>query len=93
MTETRADHGFIFGRELESDPLMTSIKLARFKFVAKMLSPNDRVLDLGCGSGYCSYFYSRYAKQVLGVDLFSDMTEAAARLISEQTVPHVIEEG
>ena len=76
MTETQADHGFIFGRELESDPLMTGIKLARFKFAAKMLSPTDRVLDLGCGTGYCSYFYSRYAKWVVGVDLFSDMSDA-----------------
>jgi len=77
MTELwGGDQGFIFGRDLESDPLMTSIKLARFKFVAKMLSPNDRVLDLGCGSGYCSYFYSRVAKEVVGVDLFSDIAQA-----------------
>src|SRR5262249_2227296 len=77
MTETACkEDGFIFGRELEGDPLMTTIKLARFKFIAKMLSPKDRVLDLGCGTGYCSYFYSRVAREVIGVDLFSDLPQA-----------------
>jgi 2-polyprenyl-3-methyl-5-hydroxy-6-metoxy-1,4-benzoquinol methylase len=84
MTESqRSDYGFIFGRELESDPLMTSIKLARFKFVSRMLSPSDRVLDLGCGSGYCSYFYSRFAEQVVGVDLFSDIPQARLKYPGE----------
>ena len=69
----------VFGVGVDGDPLMTSIKLARFKFVAKMLSPNDRVLDLGCGTGYCSYFYSLVAKEVVGVDLFSDVPQAQQR--------------
>ncbi len=51
---------------------MAAIKLARYKFVARMLSPDDEVVDLGCGKGYGSYFFSRYAKSVVGVDHSDD---------------------
>tara|TARA_B100000161_G_C33419079_1_gene354694 strand:+ start:71 stop:691 length:621 start_codon:yes stop_codon:yes gene_type:complete len=52
-----------------ANPLMATIKLARFKFVAKMLNKKDRVLDLGCGNGFSSYFYSHFCKSVHGVDI------------------------
>ena len=55
-----------------SDPLMACIKLSRFKFVSKMLTPHDRVLDIGCGSGLGSYFYSGIANSVLGLDVHPD---------------------
>lgn len=67
------DRGFL------ANPLMAAIKLARFKFVAKMLSPQDRVLDIGCGQGVGSYFYSRFASKVTGLDLYADQERAAAR--------------
>ncbi len=51
------------------NPLMSTIKLARFKFVSKMLSQKDTVLDLGCGNGLSSYYYSKFCKSVHGVDI------------------------
>jgi cyclopropane fatty-acyl-phospholipid synthase-like methyltransferase len=74
MTHRDGIHDFLFGGSI-GDPLMTTIKLARFKFVAKMLASHDRVLDLGCGTGYCSYFYAHYAKEVVGVDMFETLSE------------------
>lgn len=61
------------------NPLMAAIKLARFKFVARMLRPTDRVLDIGCGQGVGAYFYSRFAKTVTGLDLYADQDRATAR--------------
>jgi len=70
--------------ELEKDfvknPLMCGIKLARFKFAAKMLSPEDTVLDIGCGNGLSSYFYSHFSKRVVGVDLYAKLSETTKNL-------------
>jgi 2-polyprenyl-3-methyl-5-hydroxy-6-metoxy-1,4-benzoquinol methylase len=66
-----------------SDPLMTSVKLARYKFVAKMLSEDDIILDLGCGNGYSSYFFSKIAQKVVGVDLYADLKKAETVLHSD----------
>ena len=66
-----------------ANPLMACIKLARFKFVSKMLSPCDRVLDLGCGSGYSSYFYTKSAQHVLGVDVYAEFEHARRTFVAE----------
>ena len=59
---------------------MTTIKFARFKFPSTLLSPNDEVLDLGCGNGLSSYFYSTVAKKVVGLDLHPDLEWAKEHL-------------
>jgi cyclopropane fatty-acyl-phospholipid synthase-like methyltransferase len=57
------------------DPLITTIKLARYKFPAKMLSLDDDVLDLGCGSGFGTYFYATHTNgHVTGIDANSETT-------------------
>lgn len=60
---------------LIENPLMTTIKYSRYKFIAKMISSNDVVLDLGCGTGISSLFYSNYCKKVYGYDLLSEFVE------------------
>ena len=70
------DSAFKLQENFLHDPLMAAIKLARYKFVAKILSKNDKVLDLGCGNGYGSYFFSKIAKQVTGLDLYADVKKA-----------------
>jgi len=62
------------------DPLMALIKLARYKFAAKMLSKNDVVVDLGCGNGYGTYFLSKFAKQVIGIDLYANMDVVSKKM-------------
>lgn len=67
-----------------ANPLMAAVKLARFKFPARMLSPADDVLDLGCGVGYGAYFYASQTKgQVLGLDAYADLDYAQAQLQRE----------
>ena len=48
-----------------------SNKISRFKFVSKLISKKDTLLDIGCGQGLSSIF-SDYCKYVYGVDLLSD---------------------
>ena len=63
------------------NPLMTAVKLARFKFPARMLGPKDDVLDLGCGRGYGTYFYSSMTEgRVIGVDYFTDITQVRSQI-------------
>lgn len=57
------------------NPLMTTIKYARYKFISKMITKNDVVLDVGCGTGVSSLFYAQNSKKVIGIDLLSDLIE------------------
>ena len=63
-----SDEAFSLLEGFVNNPLMSTIKLARYKFVAKMLSKDDVVLDLGCGNGLGSYFFSQFAARVIGID-------------------------
>ena len=75
---------FLLERDFLKNPLMATIKLARFKFPAKMISDEDDILDLGCGSGLSTYFYSKFTKgRVTGIDLNSDIDEHTKNLDAE----------
>lgn len=63
------------------NPLMLLIKLARYKFYSKMMSKNDIVLDLGCGQGVSTNFYSKYCKFIYGVDLYSTFVPSLSKNI------------
>src|SRR5947208_10105218 len=43
---------------------------AKFRLIERVAMPgkHDRVLDAGCGSGTISYFLSRHAGDVVGID-------------------------
>ena len=71
-----AEEPFSLERDYQVNPLMAAIKLARFKFVARMLSGDDVVADLGCGNGYSAHMYAHFAKAVVGVDLYADIPRA-----------------
>ena len=40
-----------FKKILLSNPLMATVKLSRYKFVSKMLTNDDEIIDVGCGGG------------------------------------------
>lgn len=81
--ENRNDYfpidSFMLERNFINDPVMGTIKLARYKFAAKMLSKDDVLLDLGCGNGFGTYFYSRFCKEATGMDLYARVSDAAER--------------
>ena len=57
-----------FEKILLTNPLMATVKLARFKFVSKMLDKNDRIIDVGCGGGLSTFYYSNFCSKALGID-------------------------
>lgn len=50
------------------DPRHLLFTLARYKFVAKMLSGLERVLEVGCGDGFPTRLVAQSVGKVVGVD-------------------------
>jgi len=62
---------------VEGNLLRLLIRLARYKFVARMLKPTDRVLEVGCGSGLGSIFLGQHCAQVTGLEVKTTEIEEA----------------
>ena len=69
--------GDYFSYQLRRTPRRTLFSLAYYKFTAKMLQPNSRVLELGCGEGLGGCILSESADSYHGVDLDSVMIDSA----------------
>lgn len=54
---------------IQDNLLRLLIRLARYKFVARLLQKTDRVLEVGCGSGLGSIFLSQHCASVVGLDV------------------------
>lgn len=62
-----------------NNPLMLTIKFARYKFIAKLLQKNDNVLEVGCSDGTSSNFFSQYCNSVDAIDLDENAISEAKR--------------
>ena len=71
---------------VQSNLLHLLIRLARYKFVAKMLKKTDRVLEVGCGSGLGATFLSQHCAHVTGIDVKNGEVEDARRLSKRTNV-------
>ena len=60
--------GFMTSHVWRTDPKRLSFLLARYKFVAKMLSGCGNVLEVGCGDGVGAEIVLQEVKKVLCVD-------------------------
>lgn len=69
---------------IEQDMLRLMIRLARYKFVAKMIKKTDRVLEIGCGSGLGSLFLGQHCAKVTGLDV-KESEIAEARSINRRS--------
>src|SRR5919106_5262744 len=61
-----------------TDPKRLGIVLARYKFVAKMLSGKNRVLEIGCGDAWASRVVRQEIESLVGID-FDPVFVADAR--------------
>jgi len=62
------------------------IRLARYKFVVKMLKKTDRVLEVGCGSGLGATFMAQHCAHVTGIDVKQGEVEDAKLLSGRKNV-------
>ncbi len=62
--------------------------LARYKFVARTLSSQDSVIEVGCGYGYGAYFLSGYCKKVIGIDVDNEVIKAARHKFKAQNLEY-----
>jgi ubiquinone/menaquinone biosynthesis C-methylase UbiE len=86
---------YVYMKVLESAPqrydrgmqLLTLGRLDRvYRDIASLLKPDDRVLDLGCGSGMLAALLAHAGVRVVGVDISPPMLGVAARRIREEGV-------
>lgn len=92
---TRALYDASAGAWTRNEPMSLSDFTAR-PFVIKLCEPyhGARVLDLGCGEGYCARkLKSGGAGEVLGIDLSSGMIDAALKEESERPLGIVYRQG
>ena len=67
----------------EKDLLRLLIRLARYKFIARLVKETDHVLEIGSGSGVGSIFLGQHCAHVTGLDVKSTEVEEA-RLINRR---------
>ena len=58
-----------FAELFTTNTLQLVVKLARYKFVTRMLKKTDDVLEVGSGSGLGTIFLAQHAKRVTGVEV------------------------
>ncbi|MDD7985729.1 methyltransferase domain-containing protein [Lentisphaera marina] len=81
-----------YGQFVQEDLLRLLIRLARYKFVARLVSKKDHVLEVGCGSGLGSIFMGQHAGQVTGLDVKQYELDEAERLNKRSNVNFIRED-
>jgi 2-polyprenyl-3-methyl-5-hydroxy-6-metoxy-1,4-benzoquinol methylase len=76
---TTTTYGFL------TDPKQIGFRIARHKFVAKMLSGSKTVLEVGCQEGFTALFVAPYVERLIAVDNFKGYIEEA----DEHIKPHL----
>ena len=66
-----------------ADPKRFGIVLARYKFVAKMLSGKARVLEVGCGDAWASRIVKQEVGTLVGIDFDPVFIEDARQCMEE----------
>jgi cyclopropane fatty-acyl-phospholipid synthase-like methyltransferase len=67
-SEGLARLGVMMSHDWHTDPKHLLFNLSRYKFVAKMLSGKDKVLEVGCGDAFCSRIVQSEVKSLTAVD-------------------------
>src|SRR5437588_10253586 len=62
---------------VEENLLRLLIRLARYKFVARLVKKTDRVLEVGSGSGLGAIFVSQHCAHVTGIEVKTTEVEEA----------------
>ena len=69
---------------LNEDPKLLLFSLARYKFVSKMFSGFENVLEIGCQEGFGAAIVSQVVDSYLGIDFYIPYIESCNRRIHNQ---------
>lgn len=65
---------------IQNNTISLLIRLARYKFAAKMLGKEDSVLDVGCSTGLGTIFLGQHCKKIVGIDAYKSDIEWAEKI-------------
>jgi 2-polyprenyl-3-methyl-5-hydroxy-6-metoxy-1,4-benzoquinol methylase len=80
-----------FAELLETNTLQLLIKLARYKFAARLLKAQDEVLEVGSGNGIGAIFLAQHTKHVTGLEIKPRDYEASCRINRRDNVEFVLQ--
>ena len=63
------------------DPSRFVFSLTRYKFVSRMLSGFDDVLEVGCADGFGSYIVSKHVNRLTCIDLDESLIDSAKKTV------------
>jgi len=71
---------------IEANMLHLLIRLARYKFVTRLVKKTDNILEVGCGSGLGAIFLSQHCAHVTGIEVKTTEIEAAHSINRRENV-------
>lgn len=74
------------GIRFRENPLDFFILLARYKFAARLLRPQDVVLDAGCGHGLGTQFLAQFAGTTVGADIDEELIAHCRANVEDDSV-------
>lgn len=77
---------------VQENLLRLHIRLARYKFVARLIKKTDRLLEVGCGSGLGSIFLSQHCEHVTGLDVKSTEIEEARSINRRKNIEFKVDD-
>jgi 2-polyprenyl-3-methyl-5-hydroxy-6-metoxy-1,4-benzoquinol methylase len=81
-----------YAQFVQENLLRFFIRLARYKFVAKMLKSGDSVMEVGSGSGLGSMFLSQHCQHVTGIDVKTTEVDEARALNKRKNVDFLVQD-
>jgi len=81
-----------YGHFVHDNLLQFLIRLARYKFVARLIKKTDTVLEVGCGSGLGTIFLGQHSAKVTGLELKEYELKAARKINRRKNVTFLKED-
>ncbi|MGB8216478.1 MAG: class I SAM-dependent methyltransferase [Candidatus Methanoperedens sp.] len=62
------------------------VSLAKYKFVKSVLSGKESLLDIGCGTGYGTFYLSEFCRDITGIDIDPAQIEKANKIYKSRNI-------